>query len=268
LASYSETRLVETVALNIACLDKILRYNLSNNILFFRIGSGMVPFASHPVCAFNWVSFFKKDFEKIGDFINKNNMRVSMHPDQFVVINALKEDIVQRSVSELDYHRKVLDAMNLQQDAKIQIHIGGAYGDKKSAIARFAHNYKLLDLKTRKRLVIENDDRIFSFKDCLEAYEKTGVPIVLDSFHHECLNSGEPLRKCAQAAAKTWDKKDGCLVMDYSEQAKDSRIGSHAKNINISKFKQFLQDIKGIDVDIMLEIKDKEKSALRAVQCI
>jgi len=266
LASYSEKRLVETVALNIACLDKILRYNLENNIMFFRIGSDIVPFASHPVCTFNWTSFFKKDFKNIGDFIKKNGMRISMHPDQFVLINALKEDIVKKSVSELQYHRKVLEAIGLNQDAKIQIHVGGAYGDKKSAIERFAHNYKLLDPKIKERLVIENDDRLFSFKDCLKVHEKTGVPILFDSFHHECLHNGEHLRKCALNAAKTWKKKDGCLMMDYSEQAKNSRFGAHAKSINIRTFKKFLQTIKGIDIDIMLEIKDKEKSALKAVQ--
>jgi UV DNA damage endonuclease len=268
VASYSEKRLVETVALNIACLDKTLRYNLDKNIMFFRIGSAIVPFASHPVCTFNWVSFFKKDFKKIGDFIKKFNMRISMHPDQFVLINALKKDIVQKSILELQYHRKVLDTMELNQDAKIQIHVGGVYGDKKAAIKRFVHNYNLLDSKTKERLVIENDDRLFSFKDCLEIHEKTKVPILLDSFHHKCLNNGEELKKCVFKAAKTWKKKDGCLMIDYSEQAKNSRLGAHARSINIGAFKKFIEAIKGVDVDIMLEIKDKEKSALKAVRCV
>ncbi|MBU0570698.1 MAG: UV DNA damage repair endonuclease UvsE [Candidatus Omnitrophica bacterium] len=268
LASYSEKRFIETVAENIACLDKILRFNLENNIMFFRIGSDLVPFASHPVCTFNWVSFFQKDFKKIGDFTKKHGMRISMHPDQFVLINAIKEEIVQKSVSELQYHRKVLDAMGLDQDAKIQIHVGGVYGDKASAIERFAYNYKLLDTKTKKRLVIENDDRLYSLKDCLEVHRKTSVPVLFDCFHHECLNNNESLRKAVLLAHRTWKKKDGCPLLDYSEQAKNKRSGAHAASINIRKFKKFLEVISGIDFDIMLEIKDKEKSALKAVQLL
>jgi UV DNA damage endonuclease len=91
---------------------------------------------------------------------------------------------------------------------------------------------------------------------------------VFDSFHHKCLNNGEELKKCVFKAVKTWKKKDGCLMIDYSEQAKNSRLGAHAKSINVGAFKKFIETIKGIDVDIMLEIKDKEKSALKVVRCV
>ena len=265
LASYSKKRLTETVNENILCLEKILQFNLENGLLFFRISSDIVPFASHPICRFDWTDHFKKDFLKIGSFIKKNKMRISMHPDQFVLINSPHQDILKRSVSELEYHNTVLDSMGLGQDTKIQIHVGGIYGDKPKAIGRFIENYKTLSRALRKRLVIENDDRLYSLKDCLEINNKIDMPVLFDCFHHSCLNNGEPLRKATLKARKTWQKEDGCLMMDYSEQEKGKRIGTHAKSIDIKKFRKFLQTIKGIDVDIMLEIKDKEKSALQAI---
>jgi len=266
LASYSAKKLKETVSLNLACLRKILEFNAANGLFFFRISSDIVPFASHPVCRFDWAEYFRKDLRRIGAFIKDKGMRISMHPDQFVIINSPRDGVVERSVLELEYHRKALDSMGLGRDAKIQIHVGGVYGDKPAAMERFAENYRRLGPGLRKRLVIENDDRLYSLKDCLEVHKDTGVPVLFDAFHHKCLNNGEPLRKAALAARRTWGEKDGCLMMDYSLQAKGKRAGTHAGSIDAGKFKKFLSAVKGIEADVMLEIKDKEKSALKAVK--
>ncbi|MBD3379541.1 MAG: UV DNA damage repair endonuclease UvsE [Candidatus Omnitrophica bacterium] len=268
LASYSEERLMSTVSENLACLKSILEYNLEKGLLFFRISSDIVPFASHPVCRFDWAGHFKKDFKNIGSFIKKHKMRISMHPDQFVLINSPREDVVERSIAELEYHRTVLETMELPRSAKIQIHVGGVYGDKPSAINRFAERYAKLSAPLRKRLVIENDDRLFSLKDCLEVHKMTGIPVLFDAFHHECLNNGEPLTKAVLSAAKTWKKGDGCLMMDYSSQEKGKRAGNHTRSIDTRKFRKFLKEAGSTEIDVMLEIKDKEKSALKALKII
>ncbi|HPM43453.1 MAG TPA: UV DNA damage repair endonuclease UvsE, partial [Candidatus Omnitrophota bacterium] len=156
LKSYSENRLREVIGNNLRCLAKILDYNTANNILFFRISSELVPFASHPVCKVPWQSIFKPDFIGIGNTIKKQNIRISMHPDQFTLINSRDEDIFGRSVKELLYHAEVLDLMGLDGTAKIQIHVGGVYGDKASSIGRFIKRYQELPGPIRKRLVIEN----------------------------------------------------------------------------------------------------------------
>ncbi len=268
LASYSKERLVETIQLNLDCLKKTLEFNVKNNLLFFRIGSPLVPFASHPVCKFNWQKKFKGQFKEIGNYFKKNKFRVNMHPDQFVIINALKEDIVKRSVREIKYHCDVLDLLGLDESAKIQIHVGGVYGDKKSAMERFIEVYKKLPFAIKKRLVIENDHLSYSLKDCLYIFKKTEIPIIFDFFHHECLNNGENRRSALIKAMKTWKKKDGKLMADYSIQKKKAIKGSHAESIDIRKFKNFLSDVKDLDFDLMLEIKDKEKSALKAINIL
>ena len=189
-----------------------------------------------------------------------------MHPDQFVLINAKKKDVVQSSIKELDYHCLVLDAMELSTTAKIQIHVGGVYGDKEKSIKRFIENYKNLPRKITKRLVIENDHRSYSLKDCLFIHEKTEIPIIFDTYHHECLNNGESLREALTKAEKTWKNKDGKLMVDYSSEG--AKKGVHSETINIGLFKKFLEQTKGLDFNVMLEIKDKEKSALKAVKYI
>ncbi|MFH1682808.1 MAG: UV DNA damage repair endonuclease UvsE [Candidatus Woesearchaeota archaeon] len=268
LRNYSEARLIETIKNNLSCLNKILEYNQKNNLLFFRISSDLIPFASHPICKFDWKKHFKKEFVEIGNFIKKYKMRISMHPDQFTLINAKDPDIVKRSIAELDYHCEVLDAMGLDTTAKIQIHIGGVYGDKEKSIKRFVSNYKKLPLKIKRRLVIENDHLSYSLKNCLSISKECGIPIIFDSFHHECLNNGETFNESANLAAKTWRKKDGQLMVDYSSQQPGKRNGTHAQTIDLKHFKRFIKETADFNFDLMLEIKDKEESALKAIKVI
>ena len=268
LKSYSEERLIETVDNNLNCLVEMLKYNIKNNLLFFRISSDLVPFASHPVCKFNWQKHYKNKFEEVGEIIKNNDIRISMHPDQFIVLNSKKEDVVIRSIAELKYHAEILDLMKLDKTAKIQLHIGGGYGDKPESLKRFIKNYKNLDNSIKNRLVIENDDRIFSFKDCAFVSEKTKIPILFDVFHHSILNNNETIKNSLEKQNKTWEKNDGIPMLDYSSQKIGFKPGSHTESIVIEDFKKFLKKSQPYDFDIMLEIKDKEKSAKKAVEIL
>lgn len=266
LKSYSEKRLIETVENNLNCLIQMLQFNITNNLFFFRITSDLVPFASHPICTFNWKEYFKKTFEKIGKIIQDNNIRISMHPDQFIVLNSKNPNVVKRSIAELSYHADILDLMQLNKTAKIQLHAGGAYGDKEKSLHRFATNFKSLSDKIKKRLVIENDDKIYSFRDCLFLHHKINVPLLFDVFHHQILNNDESLQLIFEKQKKTWKKIDGIPMVDYSSQKQGYKAGSHAETIDVKDFKRFLKASRPYDFDIMLEIKDKETSALKAVK--
>jgi UV DNA damage endonuclease len=277
LASYSENRLVHILKSNLIHLNQILKYNVKNNLLFFRISSDLIPFSSHPICKLNWRRVFRSEFEEIGDFIRSHSIRISMHPDQFVVLNSPDSKIVENSINELKYHSSILDAMCLDETAKIQIHVGGVYKNKQEAIDRFIRTFnrisKFVDDSIKKRLVIENDDRLYSVKDCLGINQETGIPIVFDSYHYEILNNEEPLRIALEKAMSTWNtSNDGLPIVDYSSQhsvnGKESKVrkGKHAESIDLTLFKKFLDETQDLDFDIMLEIKDKEKSALKALE--
>lgn len=268
LASYSDERLKETLQGNLACLLKILEYNAQKGLLFFRITSDLVPFASHPVCTFPWQDFFVDEFKMLGEYIKLHKMRVSMHPDQFVLINSLDKEIFRRSIKELLYQAEVLDLLGTDRTAKIQIHAGGVYGDKQKSMKRFVDRYNSLPEKIKKRLVIENDERLFDLDDCLDIQKMTGIPVVFDAFHFSCNNRGEKLKTAVSKAANTWTDRDGLLIVDYSSQEPDKRTGKHSNTLNVPDFRKFIKAIEGHELDIMLEIKDKEKSAIRALHIL
>jgi len=130
LANYTNEKCLEVTNQNLNCLKKILEYNIQHGFYFFRISSQTVPFASHSICTIDWIKHFSTTLRNIGQYIKDNDCRISMHPDQFCLINAKDENIIKRSIAELDYHCQLLDEMQLDASAKIQIHVGGVYGDK------------------------------------------------------------------------------------------------------------------------------------------
>lgn len=268
LKNYSEKLVIEKSKENILCLVNILRFNVENDLKFFRLSSGIIPFASHPINNLDWQNIFKNEFIKLGQYIKEKEFRISMHPDQFVVLNSKNPTILKNSINELKYHCELLDLLKLNNSAKVQIHIGGVYGNKNEAIKTFIQNYKDLPEFIKKRLAIENDDYRFSLKDCYGVYEKIGVPIIFDSFHHECLNNNERIIDALRLVKNTWNQKDGIPMVDYSSQKFGSVKGAHTNHIDINHFANFLKLKQNFDCDIMLEIKDKEVSAIKAIKFI
>ncbi|MBC7447721.1 MAG: UV DNA damage repair endonuclease UvsE [Hymenobacteraceae bacterium] len=271
LASYSPERLRATVGANLGCLRQILEFNLTHGLLFFRLPSGIVPFGSHPINQHDWATEFAPDFAEIGAYARRHGMRLSLHPDQFVVLNSPDADIVQRSVAELVYQGQLLDLLGYDSTAKLQIHAGGVYGDKPAALDRWVRTWEeLLPDAVRARVVVEPDDRLYSLRDCLELHRRTNVPLLLDNLHHECLNHGEPFAEAALAAAATWHPaRDGSPLMDYSQQAPDERRGKHRSTLDEAHFGAFIASLPPeIDPDVMLEIKDKDASAVRALAVV
>ena len=268
LANFTEEKFNETVKNNLNCLGKIIDYNIENDMLFLRISSETIPFASHEVCNLDWKKTFKEELENIGIKLRERKFRVSMHPGQFTLLNSPSKKIVEKSLAELEYHADLLDAMSLDNTAKIQIHVGGVYGDKDSAIERFISTFGIASKKITSRLAIENDDYHYSVKDCLRINKETNIPIILDNLHLECLNDGESLIEAYDMIKGTWDEEDGIPMLDYSSQQKDARIGKHTEHIDSNHFKKFIDIMHNQEFDLMFEIKDKEKSVLEAQRLI
>ncbi len=143
---------------------------------------------------------------------------------------------------------------------KINIHLGGAYGDKESAMDRFCENFMLLSQSVRSRLTVENDDKesMYSVKELYNGiYNRVGVPIVFDYHHHRFCNGGLSEREALELAMSTWPEGITPAV-HYSEsrsiEKEDPKIKAQAHSDYVfDKIETY-----GNDVDIMIEAKKKE----------
>ncbi|QJY47433.1 UV DNA damage repair endonuclease UvsE [Pseudonocardia broussonetiae] len=265
LASFSEERMTETITANLACLRRVLAWNTEHRLMFFRITSNLVPFASHPVSAgYDWRGRFAGELADIGAYVRAHGVRISLHPGQFVVLNSPSEATYASSVAELVYHAELLDALGLDRTHKVQIHLGGRHGDAERSMEVFAERYAALPEAVRERLVIENDERDASLAECLRLHAAVGVPVLFDTLHHSIRNDGETELRGLDLAAATWGPADGTPMVDYSTQDPARRPGAHAVTLDVEHFRSFVRRLRRRDVDVMLEIKNKEASALQA----
>ena len=258
-------KLTEVTAHNMAALEKMIDYNLKNNIQMFRISSDLIPFGSSPVNELPRWDIHAEAFQRIGARIRNSGMRVSFHPGQYTVLNSPDEDVVARAILDLTYHAKMLEYLGVDNKNKIVLHVGGIYGDKEVALDRFAENFQRLPESVRNRLIIENDDRLYNIEEVLGLAFRLQIPAVFDNLHH-AINppkSGGDDRYWIAATAKTWESRDGNQKIHYSQQAPGKRPGAHTDTIDLKTFLTFHEQLEDKQIDIMLEVKDKNLSAIK-----
>lgn len=262
--------LLALIQYNLEALEKLIEYNIAQGILLFRISSDLIPFGSSLAMDLPWREVNRARLARIGALINDSGMRVSMHPGQYTVLNSPDEGVVQRAVADLAYHTGVLDGLGVGSQGKIILHLGGVYGDKASAIQRFIERYQELDPAIKRRLVLENDDRLFNIEDILQAQASGGFPVVYDNLHNAVNPSGQSLadRDWIKLARSTWKPEDGPQKIHYSQQSPAKRIGAHSQSIQAGLFLEFYKEVEDLEVDIMLEVKDKNLSAVKCLNLV
>ena len=269
LNNVSSMKLTELITYNISSLSNSIDYNIKNNIKLFRISSDLIPFGSSDANKVKWWKIFQEELLSIGKKIKNNNMRVSLHPGQYTVLNSNNKEIVKRAINDLLYHTRILDSLGLNQEHKIILHIGGAYGDKPQSIQRFTENYQSLSNNVKERLVIENDDKIYNIGEVIEIGMKNNIPVVFDNLHNLINPPEQKLREIhwINKCKTTWKKQDGLQKIHYSQQSETKKLGSHSEYIGINEFLNFYKMIDRDDIDIMLEVKDKNLSCVKCINC-
>jgi len=255
----------ELAVQNVRDLEKYLQWNLENDIMLFRMSSNIIPWGNK----IDWFSLkdideIKEIFKRCGDFATKHDMRLTMHPGQFVVLTSPHQHVVDNSVSELQVHSDIMDLMGLSRTPynKINIHMGAAYGDKEASAKTFIKNFKNLPDGIKSRLTVENDDKavMYSTSDLFRlVYQELQIPIVFDYHHHKFCTGGQTEQEGLALATSTWNRIKP--VVHYSE-SKALNEGLKVKQQAHSDYILNKIETYGLDVDVMIEAKQKELTVL------
>ena len=186
-----------------------LQFCQQNGIGGFRVNSQILPLKTHPAHKYkiedlpNYQQILTQ-FRKCGAFARKHRLRITFHPDQFILLSSPDPGVTRRSIADLRYQAEV--ASWIQADV-LNIHAGGAYGHKRQTLRRLARRIEKLPEFVRARLTLENDDRIFTPADLLPFCKDTGIPFVYDIHHHRCLPDGMHVNAATELALETWNRE-------------------------------------------------------------
>jgi len=254
---------IENIILeNLKILENIIDYNIKNNIHFYRITSKLIPLAT--LINFNYTNNYEYYYKKIKDKIK--NLRIDIHPDQFCILNSTKKEIVQNSINILKYHYTILDMLGIKNKIII-LHIGSSAFGKEQSIKRFINNFKTLPNEIQQCIAIENDDKVYDIKDCLNLCKYLNIPMVLDYHHHICNNNNLNIEDYIIDIFQTW-KTTPKIHFSSPKNSTKKDFRAHNDYININDFINFLNKIKHIDsnLDIMIEAKAKDEALFKLVR--
>jgi UV DNA damage endonuclease len=245
---------------------RMIHYNIAQEIFLYRFSSSIVPLATHPEVLWDYRTPFKALLAEIGQLVKKHKLRTSFHPNQFTLFTSDKPHITDNAVGDMTYHYEVLDAMGLADEAIINIHVGGAYGNKQTATERFHTNIKKLPDYIKKRMTLENDDKTYTATQTLAICQKERIPLLFD-YHHFMANKedDEAIEDLLPDIFKTWSWIGIQPKIHVSSPKSEKEYRSHADYVDAEFLMPLVKVLKemNVDLDFMIEAKQKDKAAIR-----
>ena len=234
----------------------------------FRMTSQILPLATHPASGYALEALDAGDaivrsYRAAGAVARERGIRLSFHPDQFVVLNSEREEVVASSLRELELQGTLAALVDADT---ICLHGGGAAGGKPAALDRLARALDRVGDAARTRLALENDDRVYAPADLLPLCERAGIPFIYDAHHHRCLPDGLDVAEVTERAEATWRGREMWAHISSPRDgwgARDPR--PHAGFIDPADFpREWL----GRRITVDVEAKEKERAVVALQQAL
>ena len=243
---------------NFDMLKKAFEYCVKAGIGCFRLSSRFLPLCSDPDWKYQLDTLphsqlILKKATSCKNYAQTHKLRLTLHPDPFTVLNSPRKEVTKNTIDTLNYQAYLAELLGIDV---INIHAGGAYGNKKEALKRFLLHYKTLPLAIQSRLTIENDDKSYSPQDLLPICEKNAIPFVYDVHHHRCLKDGLTVSEVTKRALKTWNREPLFHLSSPLEGWHRPKPNRHHDYINVCDFPSEWEKLSNITIEI--EAKAKE----------
>ncbi|GIQ79603.1 UV-endonuclease UvdE [Kipferlia bialata] len=257
---------------NLQDLHTIIQWNADHGIEVFRLSSDMFPWMDlYALSDLPDYPEIKRQMADTGKLIKASGQRISMHPGPFTILASLNQGVVERASYHLHQHAEILDLLGCPRspDSAINIHIGTQQGGREEAMKRFVLAFAALDDSVKHRLTIENDDKfnLYNTEHLYHGIHKpTGIPIVFDYHHHWCNPGDQTEEDALKLAAKTWvdsGARQLCHMSSSKLKYEDETATSHR---NHSDYLYSRVDPYGLDIDVEIEAKAKEKAYMRYME--
>ena len=231
----------------------------------FRVSSQFLPRYTHPVVGYTLDSLpdhasILASLEKVKQLREQWDIRLSFHPDQFVLLSSPSAEVTRKSIAELDYQAMLAEMIGADV---LNIHAGGVYGDKQAALKRLRENFQHLPERVQSRLTLENDDVSYTVNDLLPVCQDLAVPLVYDVHHHRCNKDSLTVQEATNASIQTWEAAGRGEAYFHLSSPKNGWQGNdpkpHAEMIAMSDFPE---EWIGLDVTIDIEAKAKELAVI------
>jgi len=236
----------------------------------FRIMSPLFPRMTHPEVGYTLDLLpdgesIRQHLQATRIFARNTDIRLSFHPDQFVVLSSPHPAVVANSIQELEYQGQLAEAVGADV---INIHAGGVYGDKPLALERFCQTFVSLSEAVKSRLTLENDDVSYTVRDLLPICERLSLALVYDLHHHRCNPDGLTVEEATDRVAATWSgtgREPYCHLSSPRGGWEAKNWKPHADYIDPVDLPACWLD-RAMTVDI--EAKDKELAVLQIMDSV
>lgn len=249
---------------------RLLNHCKIYGIKLYRFSSKLIPLATHPdLTGWDYVKELNTQLLELGDFVQNNNMRATFHPDHYTLINTPRENVFQSSVADLSHHCRILDAMQLDDKAKLITHIGGGYGNKDSSLRKFEENWARIPQAIARRITLENDDKTFTARETLRLCQKLGLPMVLDIHHHRCNHENDNrIADIYPEFVSTWEGTGLPPKIHVSSPKNEVDLRSHHDYVDTGSVYNFLMMAREfqLSLDVMVEAKRKDQAMFKLVR--
>ena len=245
---------------NLKGLETILRWNAEQGITLFRMGQSVIPFVSHSEFPYDWVEEHDEELSQAGDLARSLNIRLSMHPGQYIQPASLKPEVVERSLVELRSATRILDLIG-SPDSVLVLHMGGGYDDKSTTAARFIETMRP-EKDVLKYLALENDERVWTVAEIVETARALGIPAITDTLHQN-LNPGcLTLEEAFDVSLPTWEDRRARPKLHLSSQDPEKQTGAHAYSVDPADWEALVGALGDREADVMVEAKGKEQAII------